>query len=285
MRINDKFATSRKSEIKTYKPKYFIVSEGNNSIISENITIINILRDYATANNSHPSFIIKMVQEFILNVTTNEITVLELKNKIDNCIRSNNYKINIEDIHKELIKLYKKDDYKIKKDDLNSLFLHLFKSEIYKDLAINFPIYFETQNVTYSNITDKLNIVIDRDQQNFKDYQYEEVMKFCQESNVNLYVSNPTFEFWLMLHFKEVEQEDKIKMFENRYVNKSKRYLEKKLHDICKYNKSKLNFKDFEPYIYDAIKREKNYEEDLIKLKDKLGSNIGILIKNMLDTK
>ena len=46
MRINEEFAVARKSEIRTYKPKYFIVSEGscsepqyfaglNNSIISE----------------------------------------------------------------------------------------------------------------------------------------------------------------------------------------------------------------------------------------------------------
>lgn len=31
MRINKKFATSRQSEIKTYRPKYFIASEGSNS--------------------------------------------------------------------------------------------------------------------------------------------------------------------------------------------------------------------------------------------------------------
>ena len=192
MRINKKFATSRQSEIKTYRPKYFIASEGSNSepmyfeglndsVISENITIINILRDYASNCNSHPSFIIKMIKEFILNVVSDEITVLELKNKIDNCIRENNYDINIEDIHNEMLLLYKDDNYRIKNKDLNNLFLNLFKSEIYKDLAINFPLYFESQNVTYSKTTDKLNMVIDRDKQNFKDNQYDEVINFCKK--------------------------------------------------------------------------------------------------------
>ena len=75
MRINEKFAISRQSEIKNYRPKYFIVSEGSNSepmyfdglndsIISENIRIINILRDYASICNSHPSFIVEMIKEF-----------------------------------------------------------------------------------------------------------------------------------------------------------------------------------------------------------------------------
>ena len=68
-----------------------------------NITIINILRDYATICNSHPSFIIKVIKEFILNATYDEITVLELKNKIDNCIRENNYDIDINDVYNKLI--------------------------------------------------------------------------------------------------------------------------------------------------------------------------------------
>lgn len=295
MRINEPFATDRQSEIHNYKPKFFIVSEGsnsepqyfeglNNSVISENVTIINILRDYATLRNSHPSFIIKMVKEFLLNTTENEITVLELKNRIDNCIRENQYDIDIEEIYNKLISIFKKDDYKIKKELLNNLFIVLFKSEVYKDLAENFSLYFEAQNVTYSNTTDKLNIVIDRDKQNFKDNQYDEVVDFCKKHGVDLYVSNPTFEFWLMLHFPEVENEDKIKMYENRYIA-SRRYLEKRLHDICKYKKSQLNFNKFEPYIYDAIKREKKFKENLDDLKNELGSNVGLLIYKMINNK
>lgn len=296
MRINEKFALERKSEIKNYKPKYFIASEGSNSeplyfeglngsVISQNITIINILRDYATICNSHPSFIIKMIKEFILNATYNEITVLELKNRIDNCIRENNYNIDINDIYNKLLSIYKKDDYRIKKENLNALFLQIFKSDIYKDLSEHFPLYFEAQNVTYSSTVDKLNIVIDRDKQNFKDSQYDEVVSFCKNNNVNLYVSNPTFEFWLMLHFPEVEGEDNLKMLENKYVSKSRRYLERILHDICKYKKSQLNFNDFEPYIQDAIKREKKYTEDVDLLKDELGSNVGVLIEEMINNK
>ena len=296
MRINEKFIMDRKSETKNYRPKYFIVSEGsssepsyfeglNDSVISENVTIINILRDYAKIRNSHPSFIIKMLKEFILNVVSNEITVEELKNKIDNCIIENNYNYDINDIYNKLISIYKHDDYRIKKDNLNSLFLTLFKSDIYKELAQNFPQYFESQNITYSDTVDKLNIVIDRDKQNFKDNQYDDVVKFCTENNVRLYVSNPTFEFWLMLHFSEVENEDKNKMLENKYVSKSRRYLEKRLHDLCKYKKKQLDFKKFEPCIKDAIKREKLFAENVIDLKNKLGSNVGLLIDEMLNNK
>lgn len=293
MRINEEFAVARKSEIRTYKPKYFIVSEGscsepqyfaglNNSIISENVTIINILRDYATIRNSHPNFIAKMVQEFLINATADEITVLELKNRIDNFIRENHYDIDINDIYEKLILIYKSEKYRIQKKDLDHLFLQIFKSDIYQDLARNFSMYFEMQDVTYSSTTDKLNIVIDRDKQNFKEFQYDELVRFCKENHVHLYVSNPNFEFWLMLHFPEVEVDDTSEMLENRYVSSSRRYLEKRLHDICKYKKSKLNFKCFEPYVQEAIVREKKYAEDLDSLKNELGSNVGILIDDML---
>ena len=123
---------------------------------------------------------------------------------------------------------------------------------------------------------------IDRDKQNFKEFQYDELVRFCKENHVHLYVSNPNFEFWLMLHFPEVEVDDTSEMLENRYVSSSRRYLEKRLHDICKYKKSKLNFKCFEPYVQEAIVREKKYAEDLDSLKNELGSNVGILIDDML---
>ncbi len=295
MRIKEEFGAIRKSEIKDYNPKYFIISEGsaseplyfeglNNSVLSENITIINILRDYANLTNSHPSFIIKMLKELILNVEHNEITVLELKNKIANCIKDNDYEINIEDIYNKILAIYKNDDCRISKDDLNDLFIKLFKGEIYKDFAVNFLLYFETQDITYSKTRDKINIVIDRDKQNFKDYQYDEVYSFCIQYKINLYVSNPTFEFFLLLHFPVVLDEDREVMFENQYIGR-RRYLERRLHDICNYKKSSLDFKVFEPYIYDAIEREKLFAEDILELKYNLGSNVGLLIKEMLNAK
>lgn len=293
MRINAKFAEERKSGIKTYRSKYFIVSEGsnsepmyfeglNNTVLAENITIINILRDYATLCNSHPNFIIKMLNEFFANVFDDEITVRELLNKISNCIYDNGYDIDIEDISNILLSKYKTLDHKICKNELEDIFLLIFKSNIYKDLAENFPLYFESQNVTYSPETDKLNMVVDRDEQNFKENQYDEVVEFCQKNKVNLYVSNPTFEFWLMLHFPNVENENKIEMLENKYVTRGNRYLEKRLRDICGYKKQRLDFKLFEPFILDAIKREKNFEEDVKKLKTNLGTNVGLLINEML---
>lgn len=291
MRIKEPFAKERLSENKNYRAKYFIASEGqttepryfeklNQSIISENITIINILRDYANLGNSHPTSLIKLLQEFLKH-NNSEISVTELKNKIANWNHENPGKIDLNIINEKLDKIYKS-NYKIPYKDLEDLFMCLFKSEIYKDLASNFSLYFLAQDVTYSPTTDSLNMVIDRDKDSFTEKQYEEVIKFCHENNVNLYVSNPNFEFWLLLHFKEIENEDNQKMLNNPKVNNSRRYLEKRLHDICKYTKTKFSFEPFEKNIHDAIIREKNYEENINKLKDNLGTNIGKLVEQII---
>lgn len=295
MRIKEPFAPERLSGKKLYKLKYFIVSEGqttepryferlNQSILSENVTIINILRDYANLGSSHPTALIKLLQEFLDN-NDSEVSVITLKNKIANWEHENPGKINLNAINEELDKIYKSNNYKISYDSLEKLFMHLFKSTVYKDLATHFSLYFSAQNVTYSPITDTLNMVIDRDKNSFTEEQYDEVIKFCNENNVNLYVSNPNFEFWLLLHFKEIEDEDNQIMLENPKVNSSRRYLEKRLHDICGYRKTKFSFEPFEKNVYDAILREKNYEENVNKLKNELGTNVGKLVEQIIKFK
>lgn len=295
MRIREPFAPARISENKIYKSKYFIVSEGqitepkyfeklNQSVISENVTIINILRDYANLGKSNPLYLISLFNE-ILNNNSDYVSVSELKNKVANWSHENPNKINISIINDELDNIYKSNSYRIPKKDLDELFLKLFRSDVYLDLVENFSLYFNAQNITYSPLTDSLNMVVDRDKESFSEKQYDEVVRFCQQNGVNLYVSNPNFEFWLYLHFEEIEDEDRKKIYENPKVNSSRRYIEKRLHDICNYRKNSFDFNIFEKRIPDAIKREKKYEENIHKLKDHLGTNVGILVKQMTNSK
>ena len=168
-------------------------------------------------------------------------------------------------------------------DDLQEIICNLFKSEVYESFAKYFVDYLNSQNVTYVKNIDTLNMVIDRDSGNFFPEQYDEVKEFCELNDVNLYVSNPNFEFWLLLHFDEVENENKEIMYKNDKVNSKRRYLENRLHEICGYKKKNLNFTDFEPFVSNAIKREKKYAETLVSLKDNLGSNVGILVEKMIN--
>ena len=131
---------------------------------------------------------------------------------------------------------------------------------------------------------DVINLIIDRDRGSFKDSQYDKLVLECKQENIKLYVSNPCFEVWLLMHFKEFENLDFQKLLENKRVNSRKnarKYTDKKLSEIIGYDKTNLNFALFVNRIEEAIKREKNYCEDLKELKNNVGSNVGILIKNM----
>lgn len=296
MRIKEPFATERESEISDYRKKYFIASEGsatepkyfeklNESLIKENVTVINILRDYANQGHSNPTHVIKLLQTFIDN-SANEVTVGELKNKLSNWDHENPGKIDLDSTFTKLEEMYKGDNYRIPYKDLDSVFMHLFKNEAYEDMAKNFEEYFEAQDVTYSSDVDSLNMVVDRDKDSFTEEQYDKVVEFCKKNNVNLYVSNPSFELWLYMHFDEFDSENKEDLIKNRKMNSSgRRYIEKRLHDACGYRKNSLNFKEFEPGIKNAIRREKDLAEDIAKIKNELGTNVGLLVNKMIKEK
>lgn len=296
MRIKAPFAQERETAIVDYRKKYFIASEGsatepkyfeklNDSIIKENVSVINILRDYACQGYSNPTHVVKLLQAFIDN-SFNGITVRELKNKLANWTHENPNKIDFTSVLTEINQIYKSDDDRIPYDNLDDLFMRLFREEVYEDVIKNFAKYVMAQDVTYSPVRDTLNMVIDRDKDSFTDEQYDKVVKFCEDNNVNIYVSNPCFELWLLMHFDEFDKENPDDLFLNKKVNTSgKRYLEKRLNEICKYKKNSIDFSKFEPGIKKAIQREKKLAEDVTKIKYELGTNVGILVNNILNDK
>ena len=147
----------------------------------------------------------------------------------------------------------------------------------------NFNEDIENNKFLYDKEIDKVCFVIDRDPQNFSEQQYKDFLQMCEKYNYKVYVSNPTFELFLLMHDDKILSMDKTKMLENRKVSNSKRFLEVKLSEIFGCNKKNINFDKFKPNIKKAINNEKQFEENLINLKDNLGSNVGTLLDEMID--
>ena len=198
-RIESEFGKERETGVFSVKPKYYIFSEGeaterkyfknlNESILSKNVEIINVLRDYAKSGNSNPSDIINLIDELLI-VDDDEITIKELKSKLKNwgheCDRD------IQEILNIITSSYK-DKKAFKYKELKKIIFELFSGEIYSDLSKNFMKYLLCQNCTF-----KICLVVDRDNKSFSKEQYNEVTTFCRKNNVDFYVSNPCFEFWL----------------------------------------------------------------------------------------
>lgn len=111
---------------------------------------------------------------------------------------------------------------------------------------------------------------------------FEQVKKKCREKGFGFYITNPCFEFWLLMHFDEVFRLDKEKLLENSKVITKRRYTEQELRKLLpNYRKSKYDTKTLIGRIDKAIENEKEFCENVELLEHTVGSNIGLLIEEM----
>lgn len=144
----------------------------------------------------------------------------------------------------------------------------------------------EKQFIVYSADFDKICIVVDRDSKSFTEKQYDDVFDKCNKNNFNLYVSNPCFEFWLLLHFDGCLDLNKEKLLRNEKipVGKSKyiSYTESELKRLFpSYSKNDFDVDIVLQKTDTAILNEKKFCENISDLKTNVGSNIGQLIISM----
>ena len=141
------------------------------------------------------------------------------------------------------------------------------------------------QLITFDSEVDKICLVVDRDRKSFSTEQYDTVMKICREHNIKLFVSNPCFEFWLLLHVCNPNTLDIKKLQRNENIPGSepkKTYSETELIKyVSNYKKSSFNPLGFINKIDNAIRNEKLKKKKLEELKNNVGTNIGTLIEEM----
>jgi len=109
---------------------------------------------------------------------------------------------------------------------------------------------------------DELWMLIDRD----KWKNIPDISKLCKkEGNFFLALSNPCFEFWLLLHIKDISDfspSERMDIFKNKKVSKKKTYLKRLLGSLLPegYNESKPKPERFIPKIEIAIKRSRRLD-------------------------
>ena len=140
--------------------------------------------------------------------------------------------------------------------------------------------------ITYSEGFDKICLIVDRDRKSFfsepNNNQYEYVLNKCLENNFGFYVTNPCFEFWLLLHFDKVHEINKNELKENRKVNSKRTFAEQELRKVFPgYKKTSYNASELVKNIDKAIKNEQAFCEDEIQLEREIGSNVGLLITEL----
>ena len=144
----------------------------------------------------------------------------------------------------------------------------------------------QASNITYDNRFDEICLIVDRDKESFlaipENDQYGYVLQTCRAKGFGFYVSNPCFEFWLLLHFDEVFDLDRDKLLENPQVTAKRRYTEHELRKLLPgYSKGNYDSKRLVLNVNKAIENEHRFCEDIEAMQNELGSNVGILISLM----
>ena len=311
MREKRNFAERTKisKEDRTRK-KYFLVFEGSRTEeiyfdtinelkgkigINPLIEIISIERTYSEYGWSNPKKILEQLLKDLEEIEDGKLSYKTLVDKIMEIIvedknfslkisKKSNLKEVIEDIENEIESL--ENTVKNIEEDCITLLsiitkkVFLVKEEI-ENILEKVLENIGNQQITYSEDIDKMCLIVDRDKKSFKEEQYNYVKEECKRKNFKFYVTNPCFEFWLLLHFDEVHSINREKLLENKRASSKVRYVESELKKYFPYNKNKYNAELLIEKIDLAIENEKRFCEDIEELKDKLGSNIGLLIKEL----
>ena len=136
---------------------------------------------------------------------------------------------------------------------------------------------------------DILWLVVDRESVTERKKAIEAIIPTCEEKGYSIAISNPAFEFWLLLHICDITSYDKTTLHQNNWVTEAKkrRFLDKELSNLLDngFKKRKDHFnQDIVSLdnIKRAVKQEQDFCNQLPELLDELGSNIGCLINDFL---
>lgn len=133
--------------------------------------------------------------------------------------------------------------------------------------------------------TDELWMIIDTDRwKNIPD-----IISECKkQSNMFVAVSNPCFEFWLLLHIKdlaEYNEEELDLILKNGKVSNKKNYVDTKIVEILgAYNKSNPKPELFLPTVDFAIAQAKQLDQNNNEYPKKLGSHVYKVIMKLKKT-
>jgi hypothetical protein len=133
------------------------------------------------------------------------------------------------------------------------------------------------------NENDELWMIIDTDRWK----NISEIIEECKKlENMFVAVSNPCFEFWLLLHIKSITEYSIAELdliLKNSKVTSKKNYIDVKLTEILgSYNKSNPKPERFIPYLKKAIDQAKELDSENEEYPKKIGSHVYKIIEKLI---
>lgn len=140
---------------------------------------------------------------------------------------------------------------------------------------------------TYDSTYDKICIIIDRDVNSFSEEQYQNAIKLSEENNFILGISNPCFEFFLLMHIYDMSDFSKDDILENK-KEQDKTLMERTLDKLMKggigtsFKKQSYDVKYFIENIDKGIENSKSYQFENDKLINEVGTSVFTILDEIL---
>lgn len=296
--------------------KYLLVYEGKDTEriyfegVNENrdrigidplIELVPIARSYSEEGWSNPRAILDRVVQNLDETKTSVITYETLMNWIMEYLEEEDIAVNNRPLKKyywDALDRICREKLCVSKsqtvDDIDgacTAIADALKEETgLENITENSSRFIENRGIMYQEGFDKICFVIDRDRKSFTSGsgQYEYVLDRCKEKGFGFYLTNPCFEFWLLLHMEDLSDLDEEKLLENGMATSTMNYAEHELRRKLReaggpnFKKGGYNPSWFMERISMAIANERMYCEDEAGLEHNIGSRVGILLEEMM---
>ncbi len=128
--------------------------------------------------------------------------------------------------------------------------------------------------------TDVFAVIIDRDQGSHSEQSLRELIEKCSQNGCHCFISNPCFEFWLLLHLSDIKTEyskQYSELLENKKISNKHTFVSYEVSKKASHTKriSEAKFKQFYlNNIDNAISRAQDFNQDDESLLSNLGTNL-----------
>ncbi len=128
---------------------------------------------------------------------------------------------------------------------------------------------------------DKIHLVCDIDKHFNSQEKYNKFIEKCKHEKVNVYITKPCFELWILFHHSDCKCYDYNNLLNNTKIGNNGKFISWKLRDFHAMSKKHINDEKFYSNLVNvqkAIDNSLNYSTNLFELYDKLGTNIPDLL-------
>lgn len=131
-------------------------------------------------------------------------------------------------------------------------------------------------------------LVIDREKINARKQSILDIKPECDRNNYNIALTNPLFEFWLLMHVADITDYSEKDLFENNKISTRCKFIDKALSEALeggyskkagRFNKNIVSIEN----IRRALEQEQKFDKQFAIILDGLGSNVGKLIKKIVN--